>query len=72
MIVDAHVGWDTNGYFWTRPCGIGNVVENKGSAPPGGGTLRVFCDRIYRERWLMNDSSAILLFWSGKSSQPRM
>ena len=26
----------------------------------------------YRERWLMKDSSAILLFWSGKMSQPRI
>ncbi len=72
MIVDGHVGWDTNGYFSTRRCGTGNLAENTAEAPhqPAG---RFCCVAgSYRERWLMKDSSAILLFWSGKISQPRM
>lgn len=41
MIVDAHVGWDTNGYFCPWPCGIGNLAENNQTPRQPAGRLVV-------------------------------
>ncbi|MBM7794027.1 hypothetical protein JOE60_002618 [Paenarthrobacter ilicis] len=71
MIVDRHVGWDTNSDYLTRLCVVGNMPVKKVDAP----AERAGASDVALGHWdrrLMNDSRATLLFWSGRISQPRM